>query len=81
MSRMIPPHSNWMPNSSIEEDLSFTLLHSGPAVPLAVAARSSRLGPAATPPPKKDSPTDPEVLQKANDIIKDKSADCKPRDV
>lgn len=39
----------------------------------------------ALPPPQlnreKNPPTDPEVLQKMNEIIKDRSADCKPRKV
>ena len=47
-----------------------------------IMSRNSRLGPEpTTAPPKKDSSADPEVLQKANDIIKDRSADCKPRQV
>lgn len=32
-------------------------------------------------PPKKDSPADAKALKNANEILKDKSADCKPRDV
>lgn len=31
--------------------------------------------------PQPDSIPDPEVLQKMNDIIKDRSAECKPRKV
>jgi hypothetical protein len=42
----------------------------------------SRLGPQPKPAPtKKEQPANPEVLQKANEIIKDRSADCKPRKV
>jgi hypothetical protein len=42
----------------------------------------SRLGPQPkAAPPKQEQPTNPEVLQKANEIIKDRSADCKPRKV
>ncbi|EFX85516.1 hypothetical protein DAPPUDRAFT_98897 [Daphnia pulex] len=50
------------------------------AVPL---SRMSRLGPQpkSAPAPKREPPANPEVLQKANEIIKDRSADCKPRKI
>lgn len=49
---------------------------------VAVPLRMSRVGiqPPA-PAPKREAAADPEVLQKANEIIKDRSADCKPRKV
>ncbi len=50
---------------------------------VAVPLRMSRLGPQpkSVAAPKRETPANPEVLQKANEIIKDRSADCKPRKV
>ncbi|KAI9561394.1 hypothetical protein GHT06_012351 [Daphnia sinensis] len=67
-------------NASVHQDLTFTLLR--PAANVAVPLRMSRIGiqPPA-PAPKREAAADPEVLQKANEIIKDRSADCKPRKI
>lgn len=43
--------------------------------------RMARISPIQIEAPQPDSLPDPEVLQKMNDIIKDRSAECKPRKV
>ncbi|XP_059350330.1 balbiani ring protein 3-like isoform X2 [Daphnia carinata] len=74
------PPDHEFDNSSAHQDLTFTLL--SPAGNVAVPLRMLRTGiPPPDSPRKREATPKPEVLRKSNEIIRDRSAECKPRKI